>query len=121
MSILRSRWFWVATTGVAGYLAYHEYQKVKAEERVAYEAQQTAAQLQAQIDAMGEGTSADSIKAMAKAWWDQFATSTTVADAEKFLGSLNAEYIPLVIQQWRDNGMSLDFLLALAKDFGLLK
>ena len=120
MSIVRSPWTWVLATGVVGYMALDQHKKLVAAQQVSYAAQQTAVNLQHRIDAMGETSSARSISDMAKAWWDEFAANASVDDLKNFLTSLDQKWIPLVLDQWRKDGLSLAFLLDLAKDFGII-
>ncbi|HEY4266673.1 MAG TPA: hypothetical protein VGM94_00645 [Galbitalea sp.] len=120
VSLVWSPWTLALAAGALGYVAYDQHQKLVASQQVAYAAQQSAAALQDRINAMAETASATSVTDKAKAWWDSFAANASVDDLKNFLSQLDSKWVPLVLQQWKTDGLSLAFLMDLAKDFGII-
>lgn len=120
-SIVRSPWTWAALAAGLGYYAWVEHSQVQAARAVAWQAQLAQAELQRKVDAAGMVSDADTVRKMASAWWASFTANTTTQDVMTFLHSLDTKWIPLVLDTWRQDGMSLALLTDLAKGFGIIQ
>lgn len=116
------------TTGIlaalavgAGYLAFREYKAAQAAEveRVRVEAELAEERLRCELGHEGqEGLGlVDTIRKAALDWLLVHLHDLKLSDVADFLSQIDGKFIPIVIDEWRANGMSLDFLIQVVKKF----